>query len=158
MAPKNTTNAHYALSAVAALGSILCGYSAFAGPGESPLFYTQRILFVYVGVFMASAFGLGFLADPQFLLQMKMTMTFDKHHQFMGRFCGLTMLMLGYVLYAKLDVADGFQVAGLWIAGAGLLGPAYGILFLDPIMSPHGLSGDCFLILMAGTVGVIGTM
>ena len=106
------------------------------------------------------AFGLGFLVAGKMLMEMKSRWAspFDENHAFLARFCGATMLVLGYSLYAVFPTADGFKIGAMWLAAAGLLGPTYGMLYLDAIMTPDGLAGDCFLILACGAVAYLGTM
>ena len=113
-----------------------------------------------MGLFFFTAFGLAFLAAPKMLMEMKSVWNppFDNNHLFLCRFCGFSMVTIAYTVYSLLDTADGFTVAGIWLAGAGLLGPAYAILYLEPIMTPDGIAGDAVLILVAGVVGFLCTM
>ena len=157
--PKNTSTTHYALASVAFVGACLCAYSAYVGAGSATAGLDPQI-FVYLGIFMTCAFGFGFVLAGKMLMEMKTRWDppFDSNHKWLGRFCGMTMLTLGYTLYAVLDTASGFQVAAIWITGAGLLGPTYAILYMDAIMTAEGMVGDCFLILICGIVAFLGTM
>ena len=155
--PKNASMTHYGFAATSFLGACLCGYSFYTGAGSSTRLDPQ--IFVYLGVFMTCAFGLGFLLAAKMLMMMKTRWDppFDSNHAWLGRFCGMTMLVLGYSLYFVLDTASGFRIAALWLTGAGLLGPTYATLYMDAIMTPDGIAGDCVLILICGVVAYLGT-
>ena len=78
-APKNTSNAHYALSGVGIIASLLNAYVAYAGPGDNPM--VDPKYFVYAGIFLAAAFGLGFTLAPEMLMRMKARFPiFDDNH------------------------------------------------------------------------------
>ena len=110
-------------------------------------------------MFMTGAFGLGFVFATEMLMRMKANFTaFDDNHKFMGQFCGFTMICVCYAIYALTEPAAGFTLSLVWIAGAGLLGPVRFILFMDPVMTPEGVAGDPFLILIAGVLGVLASM
>lgn len=159
MAPKNTTNTHYALALVAVVGSLMCFYASYSGPALIGATVAPKYA-VYFFCFMVGAFGAGFLIAPKFLMSMKTYWNppFDKNHEFLGRFCGFSMLTIGYTMYFFLGTNDAFKVGALWLGGAGLLGPCYALLYLDPIMTPDGIAGDPFLILVGGILALLGTM
>lgn len=78
---------------VGVIASLLNAYNVYAGPGTDtvlpPAYYT------YFGMFMAFAFGLGFVAAPEFLSRMKTKFdAFDGTHLFYGRFIGCNMVVL----------------------------------------------------------------
>ena len=78
-APKNTTNTHYALAGVGVVASLLNGYAFYKGPGDSPMVDPQY--FVYFGIFVGLAFGLGFILAPEMLMRMKARFpSFDDNH------------------------------------------------------------------------------
>ena len=157
--PRNTTSTHYALAAVAVLGSALSAYAAYVGPGFRGAYGVKPMYLNYFGMFMTGAFGLGFIFATEMLMRMKAKFTlFDSIHLFLGQFCGFTMMTVCYAIYALTDAAGGFRLAAIWIAGAGLLGPARFILYMDPVLTPEGVGGDPFLILTAGVLGVLGSM
>jgi len=155
-APRNTSNTHYGFAAVSITGSLLCGYSAYTGIGLLPTVPAQW--FINFATFVLGAFGLAFFAVPHILLptKAKYARGFDDNHGFIARFCGFSMLMLAYLVYS-LDTATAFQLGAIWIAGAGILGPTYTILYLDPVMTPDGLLGDFFLILIGGILSFLAT-
>jgi len=155
--PKNTTTAHYAVAGVGVVSSLLNAYVIFKGPGDSPILDAKY--YGYFGIFMACAFGFGFLVAPEFLSRMKTNFTtWDGTHSFLARFVGVNMLVLGITLYALLDTAGAFTATGLWVSLAALFGPTYAILYMDPVMTPDGVAGDPFLLLIGGIIGLLGTM
>lgn len=155
--PKNTSNLHYAGACVSLTGSLLCGYAAYAGIGFSPKL--PPAYFVNFATFVVCAFGFAFLAVPNILLPTKSRFRtgFDDNHAFIARFCGFSMLVIGYHLYAVLGTSDAFKAGAIWTCGAGLLGPTYASLYLDAIMTPEGLGGDFFIILIAGVLAGAAT-
>ena len=61
-------------------------------------------------------------------------------------------------LYALLDTAGRFTATGLWVSLAAIVGPTYAILYMDPVMTPDGVAGDPFLLLIGGIIGFLGTI
>jgi len=156
--PKNTTNTHYACAAVGIVASLLNAYNIYKGPALfSPVLAPK--FYGYFGIFMAAAFGGGFLVAPEFLSRMKTKFTlWDGTHTFLGRFIGVNMVVFGIVLYALLDTAGRFTATGLWVSLAAIVGPTYAILYMDPVMTPDGVAGDPFLLLIGGIIGFLGTI
>ena len=65
---------------------------------------------------MAFAFGLGFVAAPEFLSRMKTKFdAFDGTHLFYGRFIGCNMVVFGITLAFILDTAGAFKATGVWM-------------------------------------------
>ena len=155
--PKNTSTAHYVLAGLAVIGSTLCAYAAYAGAGTGAMI--DSIYLNYFGMFMTGAFGLGFIFAPEMLMRMKANFgTFDDNHKFLAQFCGFTMVTVCYTIYALTDPDGGFRLTAIWLAGAGLLGPTRFILYMEPVMTPEGVGGDPVLILIAGVLGLLGSM
>jgi hypothetical protein len=155
--PKNTSNGHYACAAVGLVASLLNAYNVYQGPGASPALDAKY--YGYFGIFMAAAFGLGFVIAPEFLSKMKTkSPAWDGTHTFLGRFIGINMCVFGITLYALLDTAGSFAATGLWVSLAAIFGPTYAILYMDPVMTPDGVAGDPFLLLIGGIIGFLGTM
>ena len=155
--PKKITTAQYVCAGVGVCASLLNAYNVFKGPGIDtvlpPAYYT------YFGMFMAFAFGLGFVAAPEFLSRMKTKFdAFDGTHLFYGRFIGCNMVVFGITLAFILDTAGAFKATGVWMTLAVLFGPTYACIAMDPVMTPDGVAGDPFLILIAGVIGFLGTM
>ena len=149
--------AQYVCAGVGVAASFLNAYNVFKGPGTDtvlpPAFYT------YFGMFMAFAFGLGFVIAPEFLSRMKTKFdAFDGTHLFYGRFIGCNMVVFGITLAFILDTAGAFKATGVWMTLAVLFGPTYACIAMDPVMTPDGVAGDPFLILIAGIIGFLGTM
>jgi hypothetical protein len=139
-APKNTTNTHYALAGVGVVASVLNAYVAYKGPGEAPT--VDPKYYVYFGIFMGIAFGLGFVLVPEFLMRMKARFTtFDDNHLFLARFVGFNMCIIAYYYYAMLDTETAFKACAIWNTVGVLFGPTYGLLYLDAIMTPDGMAG-----------------
>lgn len=76
---------------------------------------------------------------------------------FLARFIGINMVVFGITLYALLDMTGAFKAVGLWVSLAVLVGPTYAVLYMDPVMTPDGVAGDPFLMLIGGIVGFLGT-
>ena len=126
---------------VGVAASFLNAYNVFKGPGTDtvlpPAYYT------YFGMFMAFAFGLGFVAAPEFLSRMKTKVdAFDGTHLFDGRFIGCNMVVFGITLAFILDTAGAFKATGVWMTLAVLFGPTYACIAMDPVMTPDGVAGD----------------
>jgi len=155
--PKNTTTAHYVCAGVGVLASLLNAYNIYKGPGSSPILDPKY--YGYFGLFMAFAFGVGFVLAPEFLSRMKTRFTaYDGSHLFYARFIGINMVVFGVTMLTLLDVAGRFTATGLWVSLASLVGPTYAILYMDAVMTPDGVAGDPFLLLIGGIVGFLGTM
>ena len=138
--------------------SFLNAYNVYAGPGTAGAAAKSKY-YGYFGMFMAFAFGLGFVIAPEFLSRMKTKFdAFDGTHLFYGRFIGCNMVVFGITLAFILDTAGAFKATGVWMTLAVLFGPTYACIAMDPVMTPDGVAGDPFLILIAGVIGFLGTM
>jgi hypothetical protein len=62
---------------------------------------------------------------------------------FLSRFVGFNMLIIAYFYYALLDTETAFKGVAIWNAVGVLFGPTYGLLYLDAIMTPDGMAGEC---------------
>ena len=155
--PKKITTAQYVCAGVGVAASLLNAYNVYAGPGEAPILDAKY--YGYFGMFMAFAFGLGFVIAPEFLSRMKTKFdAFDGTHLFYGRFIGCNMVVFGITLAFILDTAGAFKATGVWMTLAVLFGPTYACIAMDPVLTPDGVAGDPFLILIAGIIGFLGTM
>ena len=120
--PRNTTTAHYVCAGVGVVASLLNAYNIYKGPGTSPILDPKY--YGYFGIFMAFAFGIGFLLAPEFLSRMKTKFTaWDVTHLFYARFIGINMVVFGITIVALLDVAGRFTATGLWHSLASLVPP-----------------------------------
>ncbi len=145
-APKNTKSLDYILCAASLAGSLLSLYAFVKGPGDGRFPAEWYVLFVSVTF---TLYAIGFFLTPKAIIDMNFTVRVDKYHEFLGRFCGFTMLLFAIAIYQ----AQAFKVAAIWSFGCGLIGPTYAGLYLEPKQTAMGHMPAHILFLIGGVLG-----
>ncbi|GMI09860.1 hypothetical protein TrVE_jg7420 [Triparma verrucosa] len=79
---------------------------------------------------VAGAYGLQFFLAPKFTIEQNFAVKADSYHSFLGRFTGLTMLVVLYTL-SKCDTSVAFPISFIWNVAVAIFGPVYAELCLD---------------------------